>query len=268
MVHTTGNNRLSGTLIPGVSILNSLPSIWLMQGSISGPIPPEYGDLKHLVALSLHDNSITGSIPEEIYNLNSLAFLALSGNQITGSISPSIGNLQSLIHVWINNNLLSNDILSEMGSLKNLGEYLLAFILSGTVHLIQHLILLQPCRSTTPTYNRRAVANTQWFFWRNSWRSVCPMRWHHSTRCPFGSLGRLCWYWSEGCLPLLRCMLVDWKDRVLIESSLVKVSFIEISLNYMQAVDELKHVVLRLDIVMLCVVVELRFLSKLPYYWH
>jgi len=106
-------------------------------------------------------NSISGSIPEEIYNLNSLQWVDLSWNQITGSISPSIGNLQSLTQVLIYNNLLSNDIPSEMGLLKNLGEHLLAFNSCGTMLLIQYLILLQPCRSTTPTYNRRAVANTQ-----------------------------------------------------------------------------------------------------------
>ena len=60
------DNRLSGTIPPELTNLQSLRLLVLDSNSLHGTIPPEIGDMYYLKVLWLQNNALSGTIPTEL----------------------------------------------------------------------------------------------------------------------------------------------------------------------------------------------------------
>ncbi|KAJ0624595.1 putative protein kinase RLK-Pelle-LRR-III family [Helianthus annuus] len=77
------NNSLTGVL-PNLTNLTHLESVFLSGNRFSGRIPLDYIHLPNLIALELQENEITGTIPP--FDQESLTALNLSYNRLSGPI--------------------------------------------------------------------------------------------------------------------------------------------------------------------------------------
>ncbi|XP_010905353.1 receptor kinase-like protein Xa21 [Elaeis guineensis] len=121
---TMGQNRIHGTVPPGIENLVNLNLLELQQNVLSGSIPDSVGRLRKLDALVLFSNNFSGAIPTSIGNLTQLSELYLDGNDLQGGIPGSLGNCQSLNTIDLSGNQLSGSIPGEVLSLSSLSYYL------------------------------------------------------------------------------------------------------------------------------------------------
>ncbi|XP_047336149.1 probable inactive receptor kinase At5g67200 [Impatiens glandulifera] len=88
------DNSLTG-VIPDLSNLINLKSLFLDHNSFSGAIPPTISSFHRLKTLDLSFNNLTGLIPNSLNDLNRLYYLRLDSNNLNGSIPPiNIATLQ------------------------------------------------------------------------------------------------------------------------------------------------------------------------------
>ncbi|XP_022850935.1 inactive leucine-rich repeat receptor-like serine/threonine-protein kinase At1g60630 [Olea europaea var. sylvestris] len=100
-------NSLSGS-IPQLSGLANLKSLYLNDNKFSGEIPVGISVLHRLKVVVLAGNSLSGHIPQSFADLSRLYVLYLQDNQLTGDIPPF--NQTSLRFFNVSNNLLSGEI--------------------------------------------------------------------------------------------------------------------------------------------------------------
>ncbi|KAK4478789.1 hypothetical protein RD792_014288 [Penstemon davidsonii] len=78
------NSKLSGTLSPSITDIDSLTHIYLQSNNISGPIPSNWTSLKSLTLLDLSKNDISPPLPRFSSNVK----VVLEGNSLLNS-TPS-----------------------------------------------------------------------------------------------------------------------------------------------------------------------------------
>ncbi|KAL2541321.1 Leucine-rich repeat protein kinase family protein [Abeliophyllum distichum] len=78
------NNKFSGEIPAGLSVLHRLKVVVLSGNRLSGHIPQSFVDLSRLYVLYLQDNQLTGDIPR--FNQTSLRFFNVSNNLLSGEI--------------------------------------------------------------------------------------------------------------------------------------------------------------------------------------
>ncbi|XP_028766918.1 inactive leucine-rich repeat receptor-like serine/threonine-protein kinase At1g60630 [Neltuma alba] len=101
------SNSLSG-LIPDLSSLVNLKSIFLNDNNFSGDFPPSISGLHRVKVIVLCGNRLSGDIPSSLLKLRRLYMLYLQDNLFTGPI-PSL-NQSSLRYLNVSNNQLSGKI--------------------------------------------------------------------------------------------------------------------------------------------------------------
>ncbi|XP_073101408.1 probable LRR receptor-like serine/threonine-protein kinase At3g47570 [Elaeis guineensis] len=119
-----GQNRIYGTIPPGIENLVNLTILGLNENILSGSIPDSIGKLSKLEALLLFSNKFSGAIPTSIGNLTLLNELYLDGNDLQGDIPASLGNCQILNTLDLSSNRLSGSIPREVLSLSSLSDFL------------------------------------------------------------------------------------------------------------------------------------------------
>jgi len=122
-----GTNQLSGNIPTELGNLSNLTELYIYKNQLSGSIPPGLGNLTNLTALNLQENLLTGSIPPQLENLTNLTSLYLNKNQLSGGIPIEIANLTNLTRLSLSYNQLTGNIPSEIGSLTSLTTLILAF---------------------------------------------------------------------------------------------------------------------------------------------
>ncbi|GFY84500.1 leucine-rich repeat protein kinase family protein [Actinidia rufa] len=114
----TDNNRISGSIQPGIANILNLQSLYI-QGinNLQGSIPSSLGECENLQLLFLSQNNLIGTIPKEVVAISSLSiYLHLSQNQLSGSLPVEVGNLINLGSLDVSGNLLLGEIPSTLGS--------------------------------------------------------------------------------------------------------------------------------------------------------
>lgn len=101
------SNSLSG-LIPDLSGLVNLKSIYLNDNNFSGEFPTSISGLHRVKVVVLAGNRISGDIPASLLKLRRLYILYLQDNQFTGTI-PGF-NQTTLRYLNVSNNKLSGEI--------------------------------------------------------------------------------------------------------------------------------------------------------------
>ncbi|KAI4386444.1 hypothetical protein MLD38_004375 [Melastoma candidum] len=115
------NPGLVGQLPSGISLLQRLDSLVVLDNGLNGDLPSSLTNLTRLRRLVLSWNSFTGSIPSEYGRLTELLILDLSGNSLSGPLPPSLGNLTSLLKLDLSNNRrLSGHLPEQLNNLRNL----------------------------------------------------------------------------------------------------------------------------------------------------
>ena len=76
-----GDNNLSGSLTPALSLLDRLILLDLQSNLLTGTIPSELGDLARLDRLYLNDNQLEGTLPIELTRLD-LSVLRIDATQL------------------------------------------------------------------------------------------------------------------------------------------------------------------------------------------
>ncbi|KAF7809377.1 inactive leucine-rich repeat receptor-like serine/threonine-protein kinase [Senna tora] len=101
------SNSLSG-LIPDLSGLLNLKSIFLNDNNFSGDFPASISGLHRVKVVVFSGNRLSGNIPASLVKLRRLYILCLQDNSFTGSI-PGL-NQSSLRYLNVSNNRLSGEI--------------------------------------------------------------------------------------------------------------------------------------------------------------
>ncbi|KAJ7942436.1 putative Receptor protein kinase [Quillaja saponaria] len=96
------NNSLFG-LIPDLSGLFNLKSLFLDHNYFSGSFPPSLLSLHRLQVLHLSYNNLTGTIPVELVNLDRLTSLRLEFNRFNGTFPPLNQSSLQIFNVSWNN---------------------------------------------------------------------------------------------------------------------------------------------------------------------
>jgi Leucine-rich repeat (LRR) protein len=178
------DNRLTGSIEPGLAGLYNLKSLYLYSNQLTGGIPKELGNLSklqwlmlsdnrldgnipveltkliNLRGLGLHTNQLTGEIPSELEKLTNLEVLYLDYNQLTGSIPPELSNLTKLEWLHLDNNQLTGSIPPELGKLTKLNylwlhnNRLSGFIPSELTALTQFCL---PANAASPCFNQQGL---------------------------------------------------------------------------------------------------------------
>ena len=100
--------KLSLHLIPNLSGLLDLKSLFLNFNNFFGNFPNSISSLHHLKIVVLAGNQISGQIPTSLLRLRRLYTLYLQDNNLTGSLPPF--NQTSLRFFNVSNNNLSGEI--------------------------------------------------------------------------------------------------------------------------------------------------------------
>ncbi|CAL5363843.1 unnamed protein product [Camellia sinensis] len=118
------NNKIFGSISPGMVNLVGLQSLYMQVNQLTGTIPSEIGKLQNLQELNLINNSLTGNIPSSLGNLSLLSELVLEINNFQGNISQSLGNCNNLQLLCLSQNNLNGTIPKEVVSISSLSIYL------------------------------------------------------------------------------------------------------------------------------------------------
>ncbi|CAL5322673.1 unnamed protein product [Camellia sinensis] len=118
------NNKIFGSISPGIVNLVGLQSLYMQVNQLTGTIPSEIGKLQNLQELNLINNSLTGNIPSSLGNLSLLSELVLEINNFQGNISQSLGNCNNLQLLCLSQNNLNGTIPKEVVSISSLSIYL------------------------------------------------------------------------------------------------------------------------------------------------
>nr|GMD23498.1 receptor protein kinase-like protein ZAR1 [Ipomoea batatas] len=115
------NNRLNGSIPPGLFRALGLQSLVLNGNSLSGPLPSEVGGLNYLQTFFISQNFLNGSLPATLIQCKRLKKLDLSVNNFSGSLPNGFGaSLASLVNLDLSHNEFSGWIPSDLGNLSNL----------------------------------------------------------------------------------------------------------------------------------------------------
>jgi Leucine-rich repeat (LRR) protein len=107
------NNKLTGTLPQGLSILQYLQDLQLQYCSILGSVPNWIGDIHTLVSLGLGNNRMTGIIPTEIGLLTKLQVLGLDDNSFEGNLNL-FSPMTSLKSLYLEDNSFTGSLSETM----------------------------------------------------------------------------------------------------------------------------------------------------------
>lgn len=104
------NLNLRGTLDSGnLNQLDQIRVLSLKQNSISGVIPQLSG-LANLKSLYLSYNNFSGEFPASLTTLHRLKTIVLSGNRLSGAIPESVLNVQRLYVLYLDDNRFTGEI--------------------------------------------------------------------------------------------------------------------------------------------------------------
>ncbi|KAI3908195.1 hypothetical protein MKW98_029496 [Papaver atlanticum] len=119
------SNQLTGSIPPGIGLLQNLGLLFLGSNQLSGPIPFSFGNLTRLITLDLSSNRLTGLVPSNLENCKFLQVLLLQTNRLSGSIPKQVFELPSLpLSIALSNNLLTGELPMEVGKLENIVQLL------------------------------------------------------------------------------------------------------------------------------------------------
>ncbi|CAL5363839.1 unnamed protein product [Camellia sinensis] len=104
------NNKIFGSIPPGIVNLVGLQSLYMQVNQLTGTIPSEIGKLQNLQELNLINNSLSGNIPSSLGNLSLLSELVLGINNFQGNIPQSLGNCNNLQLLFLSQNNLNGTI--------------------------------------------------------------------------------------------------------------------------------------------------------------
>ncbi|XP_077218011.1 uncharacterized protein LOC143852505 [Tasmannia lanceolata] len=118
---TVGDNRISGTIPPGIENLVNLTILVMHYNLLTGTIPVGIGKLQRLNNLDLSENKLSGEIPWSIGNITmQFNTLYLQGNELSGGIPWSLGNCLKLVCLSLNRNNLNGTIPKQVMGLSSL----------------------------------------------------------------------------------------------------------------------------------------------------
>eukprot|EP01052_Picozoa_sp_SAG31_P014720 SAG31_NODE_924_length_10963_cov_4.339286_8_plen_849_part_00 len=113
-------NRLHGTLPPGLFNCTKLRYLNVEANNLDGEIPVGLGNLKRLQQLDLSDNMISGDFPETLGQLESLQLVDLSNNALAGTLPPGLDQLKRIRRFSVKRNKLVGTIPAALGALNTL----------------------------------------------------------------------------------------------------------------------------------------------------
>ncbi|XP_010557133.1 PREDICTED: probable LRR receptor-like serine/threonine-protein kinase At1g56140 isoform X2 [Tarenaya hassleriana] len=94
-------NRLTGSLSPGIGNLTRMQWLTFGANAMSGPVPKEIGLLSDLRSLALDMNNFSGSLPPEIGQCTRLQKIYLASSGLSGEIPSTFANLVELEEAWM-----------------------------------------------------------------------------------------------------------------------------------------------------------------------
>ncbi|KAK1315928.1 putative leucine-rich repeat receptor-like serine/threonine-protein kinase [Acorus calamus] len=120
-------NRISGSIPPGIAELSNLTLLNLSSNLLNGTVPAEVGRFQRLERLILSNNLLSGAIPSSIGGVCALGLLDLSMNRLRGEIPASLGNLSRLSELLLHRNSLSGGIPVSLSNCENLNKLDLSY---------------------------------------------------------------------------------------------------------------------------------------------
>jgi hypothetical protein len=117
------NNKMIGNLITEIGNMLNLRYLELDSNGFNGPIPKTLGKMSRLITLDLSRNFLTGTIPEDIAGCSSLVDMYMFGNLLTGTIPQTLWDMTNLMYIKIGSNALSGTISNKLSKFGQLAEF-------------------------------------------------------------------------------------------------------------------------------------------------
>lgn len=90
------NNKLTGTIGAGISLMLDVVTVALQLNKLTGSIPTNIGKLDDIAVFTVNSNQLTGSIPSQLGDCFRLQKIHLDQNKLAGNIPTELGKLDRL----------------------------------------------------------------------------------------------------------------------------------------------------------------------------